>query len=168
MSEKLVNHRGDSEVNEWDKLKDSKEDRFDTAMKEMIEKEGEDYFSTLVNCGGFALGVLACVFSGSKSMEEAKKNILQTFPFVRVDDGAGLGENEYRVIYRHAEGGVGHHFIKEVNGQLMEKDGRNPVQKFEKWGPQLEDAPEVTLVVNREHEVRPRDEDGEFRYSFII
>ena len=33
-------------------------------------------------------------FSIYHNKEEAKNNILQTFPFVRVDDGSGLRDNE--------------------------------------------------------------------------
>ena len=168
MSEKLNSHNNGLETTEWDMLKENKGNDFDAEMKEIIAEEGGDYFNSLVNCGGFALEIFACVFSGSRNIDEAVKNIIETFPFVRVDDGTELEENEYRVLYRHTEGGLGHHFIKEVDGQFLEKDGREPVRKFEKWGIQLEDAPEVKLVVNKNHEFKPRDEEGELIYSYII
>ena len=120
-----------------------------------------------MNCGGFALEVFACLFPELHDIEEATKNIMKQFPFVRVLGEEGLRENEYPVIYR-CNGNGGHHFVKIEGNKIIEKDGSKPVREFVEWPDSLKDVPEVVLAVNREHEIEPRDENGERIYSYWI
>jgi len=136
--------------------------------KEGVKKELEYDFDFGMNCGGFALEVFACLFLKSDSIEEATANVLEQFPFVRVLDEEGLRDDEHRVIYRCNNHG-GHHFVKvEEDGTIIEKDGSGPVKEFTEWPEALRDAPEIEFAVNREHEIEPRDEDGNRIYSFMI
>ena len=133
-------------------------------IKECFERD----FNFGMNCGGFALEIFGCLFTYTKSLDDAVKLILETFPFVRLQDNDVLDSNEYRVLYRHQEGGFSHHFVKEENGKLMEKDGSDPVRYFEEWPDNLKDAPEATLIVDRNHDIQMVDEDGFLKWSFKI
>ena len=141
--------------------------RFLGPSKERIKSEFEYDFDFGMNCGGFALEVFACLFPELHDIEEATKNIMKQFPFVRVLGEEGLRENEYPVIYR-CNGNGGHHFVKIEGNKIIEKDGSKPVREFVEWPDSLKDVPEVVLAVNREHEIEPRDENGERIYSYWI
>ncbi len=142
--------------------------RFLGPTKEGVKNEFEYDFDFGMNWGGFALEVFACLFLKSKNIEEATANILDQFPFVRVLDEKGLHEDEYRVIYRCNEKG-GHHFVKvEENDIIIEKDGSGPVREFTEWPESLKEAPEVEFAVNENHDIEPKDENGERIYSFLI
>ena len=141
--------------------------RFPGPSKERIKSEFEYDFDFGMNCGGFALEVFACLFLKSKNIEDATKNVVEQFPFVRVLDENGLREGEYPVIYR-CNGNGGHHFVKVEGGKIIEKNGSGPVRDFAEWPDVLKDAPEVTLAVNRRHEILPRDENGERIYTYMI
>ncbi|MBO4813309.1 hypothetical protein J5491_04150 [Candidatus Saccharibacteria bacterium] len=135
---------------------------------EKIKEYFEHDFNNGMNCGGFALGIFGCIFTHTKSLEEATKLLLEKFPFVRLQDDEEIGPDEYRVLYRHQEGGFSHHFVKEEGGKLIEKDGSGPVKDFEEWPDNLKDAPEVTLIVNRNHNIEQYDEDGHKTWTFGI
>jgi hypothetical protein len=135
---------------------------------EEIKKTFEHDFNDNMNCGGFALELFSCFFTHTESLEESVKLLLEECPFVRLQDGNALSEDEYRVFYRHQEGGLAHHFIKEENGKLIEKNGNGPVRDFEEWPDALKGAPEVTLIVNRNHDIRMVDEDGFYKGTFSI
>ena len=141
--------------------------RFPGPSKERIKKEFEYDFDFGMNCGGFALEVFACLFLKSNNIEDAAENVMEQFPFVRIMDEEGLRENEYRVVYR-CNGNGGHHFVKIENGKMIEKDGSGPVRYFEKWPDVLKEAPEISFAVSREHEILPKDENGERIYSYLI
>ena len=144
------------------------EHRFLGPTKEGVKNEFEYDFDFGMNCGGFALEMFACLFLKSNNIKEATANILEQFPFVRVLDEQGLRDNEYRVIYRCNEKG-GHHFVKVGKDDIIiEKDGSGPVREFTEWPESLKDAPEIEFAVNRDHEIEPRDKDGERIYSFLI
>ena len=142
--------------------------RFLGPTKEGVKNELKYDFDFGMNCGGFALEMFACLFLKSNNIEEATANILEQFPFVRVLGEEGLHEDEYRVIYRCNENG-GHHFVKVgKNDIIIEKDGSGPVREFTEWPESLKDAPEIEFAVNRDHDIEPRDKDGERIYSFLI
>lgn len=135
---------------------------------EQIKGQFEHDFNNTMNCGGFALEVFGCLFTHTNNLEESVGLVLKTFPFVRLQDNDELSPNEYRVLYRHQEGGFSHHFIKEEDGELIEKNGNGPVQPFKEWPDSLKDAPEVTLIVDRHHDIKMYDEDGLQRFVFSI
>jgi len=139
------------------------------SVKDMKERF-EHYFNNSLNCGGFALEVYGCFFTHTKSAEEAVKRVLETAPFARLrqDNDDVPGPDEYRVLYRHQEGGFSHHFVKEENGKLIEKDGSGPVKDFVEWPENLKDAPEVEFIVNRNHDIQQYDEDGLPKGVFYI
>lgn len=142
--------------------------RFPGPSKERIKSEFEYDFDFGMNCGGFALEVFACLFLQSKNIEEATKNVIGQFPFVRVLDGEGLREGEYPVVYR-CNGNGGHHFVKVEGDTIIEKNGSGSVREFVEWPDSLKDAPEVTFAVKRDgHDIEPRDENGERIYSYWI
>ena len=133
-----------------------------------IKEIFEHYFNFDMNCGGFALEVFSCVFTYTENLDDAVKKILETFDFVRLDDNKPLTSDEYRVFYRHQEGGISHHFVKEENGKLIEKDGSDPVKDFKEWPDSLKDAPEAAFIVNKNHDIQMFDEDGCPRVIFRI
>lgn len=142
--------------------------RFLGPTKEGVKNEFKYDFDFGMNCGGFALEVFACLFLKSNNIEEATASILDQFPFVRILDEEGLREDEYRVIYRCNENG-GHHFVKvEKDDIIIEKDGSGPVREFTEWSESLRNAPEIEFAVNRNHNIEPRDENGDRVYSFLI
>lgn len=136
--------------------------------KERIKHDILYDFDFGMNCGGFALEMFVCLFPGSDSIEDATKNILQLFPFVRKYEGGDLSGEEYLVLFRYAEGGKGHHFVKLDDGVALEKDGCGPVKEFSGWADSLEDAPEVAFAVNRLHTIVPYDDEGKRVYSYLI
>lgn len=135
---------------------------------ERIKEQFEHDLNFGMNCGGFALEIFGCLFTYTESLDDAVKSILETFPFVRLQDNDNLASNEYRVLYRHEEGGCAHHFVKEENGKLIEKIDSTPVQDFKEWPDSLKNAPEVILIVNRDHNIQMVDEDGFKKGSFRI
>ena len=141
--------------------------RFPGPSKDRIKSEFLYDFNFGMNCGGFALEVFSCLFLKSKNIEDATQNVLEQFPFVRVLDDGGLREGEYPVMYRCNEHG-GHHFVKMEGDKIIEKDGSGSIRDFVEWPDSLKDAPEVTFAVNRDHEIEPRDENGERIYSYFI
>ena len=139
-----------------------------TFSSERIKEEFEYDFNFNMNCGGFALEIFCCLFTYTKSLDGAVKKILETFPFVRLEDNETLAPDEYRVFYRHQEEGFSHHFVKEENGKLLEKDGSSPVQDFKEWPDSLKDAPEAVFIVNKNHDIQMVDEDGFRQWSISI
>ena len=135
---------------------------------EKIRELFEHDFNFGMNCGGFALEIFGCLFTYTKSLDDAVELILETFPFVRLDDDEDLAPNEYRVLYRHQEGGFSHHFVKEENGKLIEKTDSSPIQDFKEWPDILKDAPEAVLIVDKNHDIQMVDEDGFPKWSFKI
>ncbi len=87
---------------------------------------------------------------------------------MRLQDKSTLSPDEYRVLYRHQEGGFLHHFVKEENGKLIEKDGSGPVRPFEEWPDSLKNAPEAVLVVDRNHDIELFDKNGLPKNTFRI
>ena len=123
-------------------------------VKELIEscvpkndiKSLEHYMKQCQNCGGYALQLPICIFSGDKySFEEKVLRIMELYPFVRLLSDTELKDNEYIVEFRAQ--GMGHHFIKiDQNGEAKEKDGCGLPREFKKWD-NLEDAPEAVFAV---------------------
>lgn len=136
--------------------------------KERIKQELEYDFDFGMNCGGFALEVFSCIFSSSDNIEDATNNILKQFSFVKEKNDEEPGENEYVALYRHETGGLAHHFVKIDEEGAVEKDGSGPIREFEKWPESLKDAPEVAFIVNRRHDIEPRDDEGQRIYSYFV
>ena len=116
----------------------------------------EYWFKQLQNCGGYALQIPACVFSGNNyTFEEQVLRIQELYPFTRLLADTELKENEYIVKYRAGE--TGHHFIRiDDKGIATEKNECNLPEKFNGWRKTLEDKPEaVFAVVKQEY----RDEE---------
>ena len=111
----------------------------------------EHYMKQLQNCGGYALQIPICIFSGTNyTFEEQVLRITELYPFVRLLSDSELKENEYIVKFR--SGKTGHHFIRiDENGHATDKHECNLPSNFKGWGT-LENAPEaVFAVLKQEH-----------------
>ena len=116
-----------------------------------------------------ALEVACPIFSDTFSLEEAKDNILKVFPFVREYDWRKLAPDEYLVLYRHEEGGCGHHFVKYADGEFTDKCGCESINNFEGWPESYADwSKEDIFVVSRNHDMIVCDENGERAWSVIV
>lgn len=137
----------------------------DEDIKEYILKA----FNMETNCGGYALEVACVVFSNTNSLEDSKDNILRKFSFVREYDWEELAPDEYLVLYRHENGGGGHHFVKYADGEFTEKCGCEPIKEHEGWPESYEDwSEEVVFAVSRNHDMLLYDEDGKRVWSVIV
>lgn len=136
---------------------------------DLVRDEINRAFNMETNCGGYALEVACPIFSDTFSLEEAKDNILKVFPFVREYDWRKLAPDEYLVLYRHEEGGCGHHFVKYSDGEFTDKCGCEPIKKFEGWPESYADwSKEDIFVVSRNHDMIVRDENGKRVWSVIV
>ena len=106
----------------------------------------EHYMKQLQNCGGYALQIPICIFSGnSYTFEENVLRITELYPFVRLLSDTELKEDEYVVIFR--AGKTGHHFIRiDENGKATDKHESNLPENFKGWG-NLENDPEAVFAV---------------------
>ena len=125
-----------------------------TKLKEAVEyyTENKDinglehYMKQIQNCGGYALQIPICIFSGGNyTFEEQVLRITELYPFVRLLSDTELKEDEYVVIFR--SGKTGHHFIRiDENGNATDKHECNLPGNFQGWGT-LEHAPEAVFAV---------------------
>lgn len=137
----------------------------DVQIKERILRA----FNMETNCGGYALEIACAIFSNTNSLEESKENILRLFPFVREYDWGELAPHEYLVLYRHENGGSGHHFVKYADGEFTEKCGCEPIRNYEGWSESYSDwSEEIIFAVSRDHDMLVRDENGKRIWSFMV
>ena len=138
----LKNLGFDLDMEEYEKTKRVLEN---CAKKDDIEGI-ENYMKQCQNCGGYALQIPVCIFSGCNyTFEEQVLRITELYPFVRLLSDTKLKENEYLVKFR--SGKTGHHFMRiDKSGNTTDKCECNLPGKFEGWGT-LEDAPEAVFAV---------------------
>lgn len=130
-----------------------------TQLKEAIEYYNknkdinglEHYMKQIQNCGGYALQIPICIFSGSNyTFEEQVLRIIELYPFVRLLSDTELKEEEYVVIFR--SGKTGHHFIRiDENGNATDKHEFNLPGNFQGWGTLEHDPEAVFAVVKQEY-----------------
>ena len=115
----------------------------------------ENYMKQIQNCGGYALQIPICIFSGNNyTFEEQVLRITELYPFVRLLSDTELKEDEYVVIFR--SGKTGHHFIRiDENGNATEKNECNLPRNFQGWGTLEHDSEAVFAVVKQEY--RPEE-----------
>lgn len=115
----------------------------------------ENYMRQCQNCGGYALQIPICIFSGCDYVfEEQILRITELYPFVRLISDTKLKENEYIVKFR--SGKTGHHFMKiDENGHATDKHECNLPEAFQGWGTLENDPEAVFAVVKQEY----RDEE---------
>ena len=115
----------------------------------------ENYMRQCQNCGGYALQIPICIFSGCNYVfEEQVLRIIELYPFVRLISDTKLKENEYIVKFR--SGKTGHHFMKiDENGHATDKHECNLPGEFQGWGTLENDPEAVFAVVKQEY----RDEE---------
>lgn len=131
------------------------EDKFFKKISDRVEKTFNEY----INCGGYALEVDTCIFSGKNDFEKNVSSILELFPFVRLIGDTVLGEDEYLVVYKCSKNG--HHFIKrKEDGTFVEKTGSRLPRRFQGWSKVYEDLPEAVFAVKKEHEREYYDKYG--------
>ena len=131
------------------------EDKFFKKISDRVEKTFNEY----INCGGYALEVDTCIFSGKNDFEKNVSSILELFPFVRLIGDTMLGEDEYLVVYKCSKNG--HHFIKrKEDGTFVEKTGSRLPRRFQGWSKVYEDLPEAVFAVKKEHEREYYDKYG--------
>ena len=132
----------DVDIESYPKLKENVEY---FAKKDDI-KGLEHYMNQCQNCGGYALQIPICIFSGNDyTFEEQVLRITELYPFVRLLSDSELKNEESKVMFR--AGKTGHHFIRIVeNGEAIEKCESNLPRKFQGWGT-LEDDPEAVFAV---------------------
>lgn len=111
----------------------------------------EHYMKQIQNCGGYALQIPICIFSGSNyTFEEQVLRIIELYPFVRLLSDTELKEEEYVVIFR--SGQTGHHFIRiDENGNATDKHECNLPGNFQGWGTLEHDPEAVFAVVKQEY-----------------
>ena len=111
----------------------------------------EHYMKQIQNCGGFALQIPICIFSGSDyTFEEQVLRIMELYPFVRLLSDTELKEEEYVVVFRSGE--TGHHFIRiDENGNATDKHECNLPGNFQGWGTLEHDSEAVFAVVKQEY-----------------
>ena len=123
------------------------------AVKYFAEKEDihglEHYMKQIQNCGGYALQIPICIFSGDNyTFEEKVLRITELYPFVRLLSDTKLKEDEYVVIFR--AGKTGHHFIRiDEKGKATDKNECDLPENFQGWG-NLEHTPEAVFAVVRQ------------------
>lgn len=118
---------------------------------EVTSKDGdinglEHYMKQVQNCGGYALQIPICIFSGDDyTFEEKVLRITELYPFVRLLSDTELKQDEYAVVFR--AGKTGHHFIQvDENGKATEKCESDLPRNFQGWR-RLEDSPEAVFAV---------------------
>lgn len=111
----------------------------------------EHYMKQIQNCGGYALQIPICIFSGNNyTFEEQVLRIIELYPFVRLLSDTELKEEEYVVIFR--SGKTGHHFIRiDENGNATDKHECNLPGSFQGWGTLEHDSEAVFAVVKQEY-----------------
>lgn len=111
----------------------------------------EHYMKQIQNCGGYALQIPICIFSGvNYTFEEQVLRIIELYPFVRLLSDTELKEEEYVVIFR--SGKTGHHFIRiDENGHTTDKHEGNLPGDFQGWGTLEHDPEAVFAVVKQEY-----------------
>ena len=109
----------DVDIESYPKLKENVEY---FAKKDDI-KGLEHYMNQCQNCGGYALQIPICIFSGNDyTFEEQVLRITELYPFVRLLSDSELKNEEYKVIFR--AGKTGHHFIRIVE-KLLKPSNQN-------------------------------------------
>lgn len=111
----------------------------------------EHYMEQIQNCGGYALQIPICIFSGCNyTFEEQVLRIIELYPFVRLLSDTELKEEEYVVIFR--SGKTGHHFIRiDEKGKTTDKRECNLPGDFQGWGTLEHDPEAVFAVVKQEY-----------------
>lgn len=111
----------------------------------------EHYMKQIQNCGGYALQIPICIFSGvNYTFEEQVLRIIELYPFVRLLSDTELKEEEYVVIFR--SGKTGHHFIRiDKNGNTTDKHECNLPGDFQGWGTLEHDPEAIFAVVKQEY-----------------
>lgn len=128
-----------------------------TRLKETIKYYAQNddihglqhFFQQLQNCGGYALQIPICIFSGNNyTFEEQVFRIMELYPFVRLLSDTELKDNEYIVKFR--SGKTGHHFIRvDEKGYVTDKHESNFPSEFQGWGT-LENDPEAVFAVMKQ------------------
>lgn len=111
----------------------------------------EHYMKQIQNCGGYALQIPICIFSGDNyTFEEQVLRIIELYPFVRLLSDTELKKEEYIVIFR--SGKTGHHFIRiDENGNATDKHECNLPGNFQGWKTLEHDPEAVFAVVKQEY-----------------
>lgn len=137
----------DIDIDAYKKLKEAVE----YFSKNQDIKGLEHYMKQVQNCGGYALQIPICIFSGDNyTFEEKILRILELYPFVRLLSDTELKENEYVVVFR--AGKTGHHFIRiDENGKATDKNECNLPGNFQGWGNLESDSEAVFAVVKQEY-----------------
>ena len=124
----------------------------DAQYNRALESKIDSEVNNILNDGSYALEIDTLILPfGYSDINKSVSCILNNFPFVRLLGNTRLKPSEYLVFYRTDKSGNKHHFIKvDSNNNVIEKNGENPVQYFEKWDEKL-DSQIVVFAVKKKH-----------------